>query len=244
MKKETLQREVRKRENTAIPKSAVAYAFPKTIPVMAGYLFLGTAYGILMKINGFGPLWSVAASTLVYAGSLQYAGVSLLAASAHPVYALAMALMINARHLFYGLSMLEKYGDIKKGKFYLIFALTDETFSVICNENPPKGISKTAAYLWISALNQLYWVAGSALGGLAGTMITFDTAGLDFALTALFVVIFTEQWLSCKDHRPALTGLIVSGACLILFGPDSFIIPAMAGILAVIFQEEKRKINL
>lgn len=233
-----------KTEISNIPRSALFYAFPKTIPVMVGYLFLGTAYGILMKVNGFGPLWSVAASTLVYAGSLQYAGISLLAASAHPVYALALSLMINARHLFYGLSMLEKYRDIRRGKFYLIFALTDETFSVICNEDPPKGISKTAFYLWISALNQIYWVTGSALGGLAGTMITFNTAGLDFALTALFVVIFTDQWLNCKDHRPALTGLIVSGACLILFGPDAFIIPAMAGILAVIFQEEKRKINL
>lgn len=233
-----------KTEISNIPRSALFYAFPKTIPVMVGYLFLGTAYGILMKVNGFGPLWSVAASTLVYAGSLQYAGISLLAASAHPVYALALSLMINARHLFYGLSMLEKYRDIRRGKFYLIFALTDETFSVICNEDPPKGISKTAFYLWISALNQIYWVTGSALGGLAGTMITFNTAGLDFALTALFVVIFTDQWLNCKDHRPALTGLIVSGACLILFGPDAFIIPAMVGILAVIFQEEKRKINL
>lgn len=233
-----------KTEISNIPRSALFYAFPKTIPVMVGYLFLGTAYGILMKVNGFGPLWSVAASTLVYAGSLQYAGISLLAASAHPVYALALSLMINARHLFYGLSMLEKYRDIRRGKFYLIFALTDETFSVICNEDPPKGISKTAFYLWISALNQIYWVTGSALGGLAGTMLTFNTAGLDFALTALFVVIFTDQWLNCKDHRPALTGLIVSGACLILFGPDAFIIPAMAGILAVIFQEEKRKINL
>lgn len=233
-----------KTEISNIPRSALFYAFPRTIPVMVGYLFLGTAYGILMKVNGFGPLWSVAASTLVYAGSLQYAGVSLLAASAHPVYALALSLMINARHLFYGLSMLEKYRDIRRGKFYLIFALTDETFSVICNENPPKGISKTAFYLWVSALNQIYWVTGSALGGLAGTMITFNTAGLDFALTALFVVIFTDQWLNCQDHRPALTGLIVSGACLLLFGPDAFIIPAMAGILAVIFQEEKRKINL
>ncbi len=239
-----MKKEIQKEETSAIPGSALFCAFPKTIPVMAGYLFLGTAYGILMKVNGFGLIWSVIASTLVYAGSLQYAGVSLLAASVHPVYALAMALMINARHLFYGLSMLEKYQDIKKGKFYLIFALTDETFSIVCNQEPPQSISKTAFYLWISALNQLYWVAGSALGALAGTMITFDTAGLDFALTALFVVIFTDQWLSCKDHRPALTGLIVSGICLILFGPDSFIIPAMIGILAVIFQEEKRKINL
>lgn len=139
--------------------------------------------------------------------------------------------------------MLERYKDIKKGKAYLIFALTDETFSIVCNENPPEGLSKSAVYVWISFLNQCYWVAGSILGSLAGNFITFDTTGLDFALTALFIVIFTDQWLSQKDHRPALTGLIVSGICLWLFGAETFIIPAMIGILAVIVwmgEKEKR----
>ena len=225
-------------------QSAFRYAFPKTIPVMAGYLFLGAAYGILMKVNGFGLIWSAAVSILVYAGSLQYAGVSLLAAGVHPAYAFAMALMINARHLFYGLSMLNPYKEVKKGKPYLIFALTDETFSIVCNENPPENLSKTAVYLWISFLNQCYWVAGSILGSLLGDFITFDTTGLDFALTALFVVIFTEQWLDSRDHRPALAGLIVSGASLLLFGADAFIIPAMIGILGVIVwmgESDKRK---
>lgn len=224
-------------------QSAFRYAFPKTIPVLVGYLFLGAAYGILMKVNGFGLFWSAALSLFVYAGSLQYAGVAFLAASVHPAYAFAMAFMINARHLFYGLSMLERYKDIKKGKAYLIFALTDETFSIVCNENPPEGLSKSAVYVWISFLNQCYWVAGSILGSLAGNFITFDTTGLDFALTALFIVIFTDQWLSQKDHRPALTGLIVSGICLWLFGAETFIIPAMIGILAVIVwmgEKEKR----
>lgn len=215
-------------------QSAFRYALPKTIPVLAGYLFLGAAYGILMKVNGFGLIWSAAASILVYAGSLQYAGVSLLAAGVHPLYAFAMALMINARHLFYGLSMLNNYKEVKKGKFYLIFALTDETFSIVCNENPPENLSKTAVYFWISFLNQCYWVTGSILGSLLGDRIAFDITGLDFALTALFVVIFTEQWLDCRDHRPALTGLAVSGGCLLLFGADAFIIPAMIGILGAI----------
>lgn len=222
-------------------QSAFGYVFPKTIPVMVGYLFLGAAYGILMKVNGFGLGWAAAMSIFVYAGSLQYAGVSLLAAAVNPLYAFAMALMINARHLFYGLSMLDKYRDIKKGKPYLIFALTDETFSVVCSEDPPEGMSKTAVYLWISALDQLYWVAGSVLGSLAGSLITFNTEGLDFALTALFVVIFTDQWLSQKDHRPALIGLLVSAACLALFGADAFIIPAMAGILAAILWSGRRE---
>ncbi len=215
-------------------QSPLMYALPKTVPVMVGYLFLGAAYGILMKVNGFGLIWTAAASVFVYAGSLQYAGVSLLAAAVHPLYALAMALMINARHLFYGLSVLNRYQDIKRGKLYLIFALTDETFSVICNEDPPEGMSKGAVYFWISLLDQLYWVTGSIIGSLAGSMITFNTQGLDFALTALFVVIFTDQWLSRKDHRPALIGLVVSAASLVIFGQDSFIIPAMVGILAAI----------
>ncbi len=220
-------------------QSPLRYAFPKTVPVMVGYLFLGAAYGILMKVNGFGLVWTVAVSLFVYAGSLQYAGVSLLAAAVHPLYALAMSLMINARHLFYGLSVLDKYRDIKGCKPYLIFALTDETFSVICNEEPPEGMDKASVYFWISFLDQIYWVAGSVLGCLAGSILTFNTEGLDFALTALFVVIFTDQWITKKDHRPALTGLLVSAACLAVFGADAFIIPAMVGILAVIVGLEK-----
>ena len=215
-------------------QSPLRYAFLKTVPVMVGYLFLGAAYGILMKVNGFGLVWTVAVSLFVYAGSLQYAGVSLLAAAVHPLYALAMSLMINARHLFYGLSVLDKYRDIKGCKPYLIFALTDETFSVICNEEPPEGMDKASVYFWISFLDQIYWVAGSVLGCLAGSILAFNTEGLDFALTALFVVIFTDQWITKKDHRPALTGLLVSAACLAVFGADAFIIPAMVGILAVI----------
>ena len=215
-------------------QSPLRYAFLKTVPVMVGYLFLGAAYGILMKVNGFGLVWTVAVSLFVYAGSLQYAGVSLLAAAVHPLYALAMSLMINARHLFYGLSVLDKYRNIKGCKPYLIFALTDETFSVICNEEPPEGMDKASVYFWISFLDQIYWVAGSVLGCLAGSILTFNTEGLDFALTALFVVIFTDQWITKKDHRPALTGLLVSAACLAVFGADAFIIPAMVGILAVI----------
>ena len=220
-------------------QSPLRYAFPKTVPVMVGYLFLGAAYGILMKVNGFGLVWTVAVSLFVYAGSLQYAGVSLLAAAVHPLYALAMSLMINARHLFYGLSVLDKYRNIKGCKPYLIFALTDETFSVICNEEPPEGMDKASVYFWISFLDQIYWVAGSVLGCLAGGILRFNTEGLDFALTALFVVIFTDQWITKKDHRPALTGLLVSAVCLAVFGADAFIIPAMVGILAVIVGLER-----
>lgn len=214
--------------------SEFSYAFPKTIPVMAGYLVLGMAYGILMKVNGFGFWWTGAMSVFVFAGSLQYVGITLLAAAVHPLSAFLMALMINARHLFYGLSMLEKYQDMGKGKPYLIFALTDETFSVLCNEEVPKGLSKERVFLWISFLDQMYWLAGSLAGALLGGLIPFNTAGMDFALTALFAVIFTQQWEGTKEHWPALTGVLSSIFCLKLFGPDSFIIPSMVLILAVI----------
>lgn len=221
-------------------KSAFRYAFPKTVPVMVGYLFLGAAYGILMKVNGYGFGWVLAMSLFVYAGSLQYMGITLLTGLVHPVYAFLMGLMINARHLFYGISMLGKYRDIKKFRSYLIFALTDETFSVLCTEQVPESQDKEWVYLWIALLDQMYWVAGSILGVLIGSMITFNTKGLDFALTALFVVIFTEQWKSQKKHGPAIIGVLASAACVIIWGSASFIIPAMIAILAVLTWNYKR----
>jgi len=220
------------------------YAFPKTVPVMVGYLFLGAAYGILMKVNGFGLGWVLAASLIVFAGSLQYLGVTLLAGMVNPVYAFLMGLMINARHLFYGISMLDKFRDIKGWKkLYLVFALTDETFSVLCDEEAPEWLDKGRVYLWISALDHAYWTIGSLLGVAIGSMITFNTAGLDFALTALFVVIFVDQWKSQKDHRPAMIGLLASVLCLVIWGASAFIIPAMILILAVLtflYKKEER----
>lgn len=227
-----------------VKKDALRYAFPKTAPVMVGYLFLGAAYGILMKVNGFGFWWVLAMSVLVYAGSLQYMGVTLLASMVSPLYGFLMGLMINARHLFYGISMLGRYRNLKRFRTYLIFALTDETFSVICNEKVPPRLDREWVYLWISLLDQLYWVAGSLVGSVMGGLIGFDTKGLDFALTALFVVIFTDQWKSQKDHRPALTGIIASVVCVKIFGSASFIIPAMAVILTVLslkYAGEKKK---
>ena len=215
-------------------RKELAYAFPKTVPVMVGYLVLGRAYGILMKVNGFGIWWTAAMSIFVYAGSLQYVGITFLAAGVHPAYAFIMGLMINARHLFYGISMLARYRGTGKVKPYLIFALTDETFSIVCNEEPPAGMSGERVFFWISFLDQLYWLAGSFSGAVLGTMISFDTTGMDFALTALFVVIFIEQWEEQKEHWPALTGVLASAACLWVFGAETFIIPSMVLISAVI----------
>ncbi len=224
-------------------KQAFQYALPKTIPVLVGYLFLGAAYGILMQVNGFGIGWTLISSIFIYAGSLQYLEVTLLAGLVSPVYAFLMGLMINARHLFYGISLLNRYRDVKKGKPYLIFALTDETFSVICNENVPEILEQDKVFFWITFLDQCYWVMGSAVGALVGGFLTFNTQGLDFALTALFVVIFTDQWKHQKNHRPALIGLLGSAVCVVVFGASSFLIPAMLVIILTLtwgYKREKR----
>ena len=224
--------------------AALRYAFPKTVPVMAGYLVLGTAYGILMNVNGYGIWWAVLISIFVYAGSLQYLGITFFAAAVNPWYAFFMSLMLNARHLFYGLSMLDKYKDGGKLKPYLIFALTDETFSVLCNEEVPEGINKYHVYFFASLLDHLYWVTGALIGSLAGGLIRFDTAGMDFALTALFVVIFVDQWKSGQGHKAALAGVGASALCVAVFGQSVFIIPAMILILTIItawYFKEKRE---
>ena len=201
---------------------------------MVGYLFLGAAYGILMNVNGFGVWWTLAISLFVYAGSLQYLGVTMLAGMVNPITAFFMSLMLNARHLFYGISMLGKYGEVKKKRPYLIFGLTDETFSVVCHEQIPESLDKDRVYFWITFLDQCYWVCGSVAGAIAGNYITFDTTGLDFALTALFVVIFVDQWKQKEGHLPAVVGVGASIACLLLFGTGAFIIPSMVLIFAVL----------
>ena len=222
-------------------KQALKAAFPGTLPVLVGYVVLGMGFGILLQSKGYSFLWAWAMSLTIYAGSMQYVAVDLLSTGAGLISAALMTLVINARHLFYGLSVLEKYRGVKGAKkLYLIFALTDETYSLVCTARPPKGVDPAAFYFWTSLLNQCYWVAGSALGGLLGQVLPFDTTGVDFAMTALFVVIFTDQWLSRKNHLPALVGVGVSGVCLALFGPDNFIIPAMAGIAAALMLLRRR----
>ena len=209
-------------------------AFPPTIPVLTGYLFLGAAYGILMQSKGYGVGWTLLMSLFVFAGSAQYVAVTFLTAAFNPVYAFLMTLVINARHLFYGISFLGKYRETGKFKPYLIFGLTDETFSVLCAAEPPPGADRNWFYFFITLLDHLYWVLGSVLGALAGSFVTFNTKGLDFVLTALFVVIFTEQWKTRKNRLPAAIGVVCTVACLLVFGQSSFIIPAMLAILATL----------
>ena len=203
-------------------------AFVATIPVLTGYLFLGFGFGIILKSNGYGILPAFIMSLFIYAGSMQYAAIGLLTGGASLITAAVTTLMINARHLFYGISMLDKYKDIGKRKPYLIFALTDETYSLVCNDNPDiPHKNRKDYYFLISLFNQIYWIAGSVLGAVVGSLIKFNSKGIDFALTALFLTVFIEQWLSVKKHAPAVIGIAVSVICLIIFGSDSFLIPTM-----------------
>lgn len=209
---------------------ALQAAFRDTLPVLTGYVFLGFGFGILMYQNHFGFLWSVAMSLFIYAGSMQYVGVSLLAGGAGFLTTALTTLLVNARHLFYGISMVDAYKGAGKKKPYLIFALTDETYSLVSQRQPPEGMDRHTYCFLVSFLDQCYWVAGTALGALAGAVLPVNLAGIDFVLTALFVCIFVEQWLSTKAHLPALIGVGATVLCLLIFGKDIFLIPSMAVI--------------
>ena len=209
-------------------KKTFSTAFSATLPVMAGYLILGFGFGIIMKANGFSTALAAAMSIFIYAGSMQYVAISLMTGGATLVTTALTTLTVNIRHLFYGISMLEKYQNAGKAKPYLIFALTDETYSLVCGELPNIPPEEQVNYRFlVSILNHLYWILGSVAGAVAGSLIQFNSQGIDFALTALFLTVFTDQWLTSKRHGPALIGLGASVASLLLFGGDNFLIPAM-----------------
>ncbi len=212
--------------------STLKSAFLDTLPVMTGYLFLGFGFGIYLNQNGYGPLWALAMSLFIYAGSMQFVAVSLMTGGASLLTTALTTLMVNARHLFYGISMVERYKNAGTKKPYLIFALTDETYSLV-SQTSRKENHLGYCFL-VSLLDQIYWVCGSLLGALAGAWIPLDYEGIDFVLTALFVTIFVEQWLSTKDHFPAITGLICTLVCLLLFGQDVFLIPSMVMIALIL----------
>lgn len=210
------------------------YAFRQSLPVMAGYLVLGMGFGVLLETKGYGVFWALAMSLFIYAGSMQYVAIDLLTGGASLISAALMTLMVNARHLFYGISMIERYRDTGAAKPYLIYSLTDETYSLVCSGNVPRGVDQKKYYLLVSFFNQCYWVAGSVAGSLVGSLLTFNTEGIEFAMTALFLVVFTEQRKSTKNHISAVTGVAASVVCLVIFGPDRFVIPAMAAITVLL----------
>lgn len=216
-------------------------ALPYTIPICVGFLFLGMSYGFLMKSKGFSFVYPMLMSFFIYAGSMEFVAADLLLSAFNPLYTFFLTLMVNARHLFYGISMLEKYKNVGWKKPYLIYGMCDESFSINCTVTPPSDIDKGWFMFFVTLLNQIYWVSGATLGALLGYVIHFDTTGLEFVMTALFVVMFINQWEETDNHRSALTGLGCSVLCLLIFGSQNFILPAMALIILCFSLDRKRR---
>ena len=217
-------------------------AFVATIPVMTGYLALGFGFGIMLKASGF-PVWlAPVMSITMYAGAMQYVAVGLLSSGATLLTVGLTTFLVNARHLFYGISMLDKFKGTGKRTPYLIFALTDETYSLLCQETPHIPLTERKHYYFcICFFNHCYWITGCTLGAVTGSLVSFNSQGIDFALTALFLTVFTDQWLSAKRHAPAMIGLCASLLCLILFGSERFLIPAMLliALALCLYKEDK-----
>ena len=220
-------------------KKAFRAAFPCTLPICIGFLFLGMSYGFMMRTKGFSFVYPLFMSMFIFAGSMEFVTCNLLLSAFNPIAAFFLALMVNARHLFYGLSMLEKYKNTGWKKPYLIFGMCDESFTINSAVTPPEDVDKGWFMFFVTLLNHLYWVCGATAGALLGYVIHFDTTGIEFVMTALFVVMFLNQWEEAKDHRPALTGLICSAVCLLLFGNSKFIVPAMILIILCFTAEHK-----
>ena len=222
------------RNRATLRRATIRQAFVRSIPVMAGYVVLGIGFGVLMHAAGYGLLWTLAMSLLIYAGSMQYVGVGLLSGGASVVTAILTTVMVNARHLFYSISMIRVYRDSGRLKPYLIFALTDETYSLLCDGEVPEGADAELYRVLVSAFDHSYWVIGSVLGSLLGAVLPFSTEGIEFSMTALFLTSFVEQWVRKGNRIPALTGLGATLLSLAVFGPERFLIPAMLLITLVL----------
>ena len=214
-------------------------AFLAPVPVMAGYVVLGIGFGMLLRTRGYGVLWAIPMSVFIFAGSMQYVAIDLLTGEMSLLATALTTIAVNARHLFYGISMVDKY-KVQKKKYFLFWTLTDETYSLVCSDEPEKSGNPSKYYVYVSLFDYSYWVLGSVLGSLLGEVIPFSMEGIDFSLTALFLTVFVEQWLSTKNHLAAIVGVGASVLCLVLFGSDNFLIPAMV-LIAVMLILLKRK---
>ncbi len=221
-------------------RQAFRKAFPYTIPVLTGYLFIGIAFGVMFAEKGYSFLWAVLMSLLVYAGSGQYLAVNFFVPGVSLLQVVFLTLMVNIRHIFYGISLLEKFHSMGPKRWYMIFGLTDETYSLLCTTRVPEGVEEDKFLFAISIMNQSYWVVGSAIGGLAGAMLPINSEGIDFAMTALFVVIFVEQWMDQKNRIPEMVGVAATFLCLQIFGADGFVLPSMILIILVLFVARTR----
>lgn len=214
-------------------KKALQVAFRDTVPVLTGYLFLGAGFGILLNESGYGALWAFFMAVFMFAGSGQYLAVDLMASHAPLITTAIATFLLNARHIFYGISLLEPYGNAGRKKPYLIFGLTDETYSLVTQNEPPEGVSRATYCFLVTLLDHIYWICGCVLGNVAGMLLPISFAGVEFVLTALFVTMFVEQWLTHKNHRPAIIGAGSTALCLLIFAKDLFLIPSMV-LIAVL----------
>ena len=228
------------KEKSKILRRAAYVALPHSLPIFAGYGFLGLAYGILMSVNGFSPVFTMMMSLLVFGGSTQIVAVELLTAAFAPLHSFVITFVLCARHIFYGISMLERFRNLGIKKLYMIYGMVDETFSINYSANPPADVDKGWFMFFVTAFNHIYWIFGSTVGALFGTMINFSTEGIDFVMTSMFTVIFVEQWKKDKSHFSAIAGLAISALCLVIFGKDNFIIPSMIGILIALTAAKPR----
>ena len=215
-------------------RKALKAAFPYTIPIFAGFWFLGLTYGIYMNVSGFSFIYPMLMSLTIFGGSLEFVAVEMLLSVFAPLQILIMTLMIQARHLFYGISMLDKFRGTGWKKIYLIFGMCDESFSINYSAQIPENVDKGWFMFFVTLLNHFYWFSGATIGGILGSLISFNTEGLDFVMTAMFAVIFLDQWLKEKKHYTSVIGVVVSAVCLVLFGADSFMIPTMICILCLL----------
>lgn len=221
-------------------KEAIVKAFPYTIPVLTGYLFIGGAFGVMFADQGYNILWAILMSVVVYAGSGQYLAVNFFVPGFSLVQAAFLTIMVNIRHVFYGLSLVERYNRFGKKRWYMIFGMTDETYSLICTTNVPEGVDEEKFLFSITMLDQLYWILGTIIGSFLATAIGFSSEGVEFAMTALFIVMFIELWYR-RTNRPAeLIGLAVSFVCLLIFGANNFVLPTMILIIAILMLYRKR----
>lgn len=227
-------------------RKALKTVFLDTLPVMTGYLFLGAGFGILLfEKTGHSVFWAIGMAVFMLAGSGQYLAVSLMADHASLVSAAIATFLLNARHIFYGISLIEDYRGAGKKKPYMIFALTDETYSLVTQNTPPEGMSRHKYCFLVSLVDHIYWIIGCAIGSLLGATLPIHFDGIEFVLTALFVTMFVEQWLTHKNHLPAITGVAATAICLLIFGRELFLIPSMAliAILLIVTSKTGRRVQ-
>ena len=224
-------------------KTALRAAFPHTVPIFAGFWFMGIAYGLLMNKSGFSFYWPMLMAMTIFSGSVEFVAVKLLLSPFNLVQSFVIALFICARHLFYGISMLDRFKGMGWKKFPLIYGMCDETFSVNYTARVPQGVDHGWFMLWVTVLDYTYWVTGAVLGGIFGTWVSFSTKGLDFVMTAMFVIIFMEQWMKEKRHAASIMGIVISAICLVIFGSNNFVVPSMAFML-LMFMSLRSKLEI